>query len=321
MSLALQADHALSSRLKAAMLGMIGSFVLFAAYLAIPPIGIFSGIVAPFPAAYARLRYGRLTGFIVTLGTTALTTALFGLFAGLLYLGMCGVTGLFMPELLARGHNGSRTVFWSTAANLTVMVAGIFLYGYSTGQNLQMLISTEIASSMTQAAAIYEKSGIKGEELEILKQTMSTISALLNRLYPALITTLIAVIAGCNLALLKKIADKSGISINIGDFASFKNPDLLVWALIAAGFSTLLPSPLVTTPALNILLLASLLYFVQGMAVISVVISRQSIAGILKVGLYIMLVLQPYLAALIAGIGLFDLWGDFRTPNNKQENL
>ena len=28
----------------------------------------------------------------------------------------------------------------------------------------------------------------------------------------------------------------------------------------------------------------------------------------------------PYLAALVAAIGIFDLWGDFRTPR-KQENL
>jgi len=129
-----------------------------------------------------------------------------------------------------------------------------------------------------------------------------------------------AIVAGCNLALLKKTAAIFQLHLNVGEFITFRNPDLLVWVLISAGFSLLLPTSLVTTPALNILLLVVLMYFVQGLAIISVLISRQSISGILRIGFYIMLVIQPYLAVLIAGIGLCDLWVDFRTPK-KQENL
>lgn len=299
---------------------MIGSFVLFAAYLAVPPIGIFSGILAPFPAACNRLIHGRIPACIVTLGATAAVTAFFGILAGCIYLGMCGVIGLFMPELLVRGFSGSRTLFWTTAANLTVLFAGVLLYSASTDVNLRQLISAEITSSITQAAAIYEKSGVKGEELDLVKQTMKTVSELMFRLYPALITVMLALMAGCNLALLKKTATIFGMNLNVGEFVSFRNPDLLVWVLISAGFAMLLPSPLVTTPALNILLLVSLMYFVQGMAVVSMLISKQSISGILRIVLYIMLLIQPYLMAFVAVIGLCDLWVDFRTPK-KQENL
>lgn len=320
MSLTPQAGHAMASRLKAALFGMIGSFVLFAAYLAIPPIGIFSGMLAPFPAAHTRLLHGRLPACIVTLGATAAVTALFGLFAGCLYLGMCGTIGLFMPELLARGFSGSRALFWTTSANVVVLALGIAIYSVSTGGSLQQLIAAEITSSMTQAAAIYENSGVKGDDLELLKQTMKMVAELLRRLYPALMTVILIIMAGCNLALLKKTTANTGTPLNIGEFNSFRNPEMLVWVLIAAGFSLLLPSSLITIPALNILLLVSLLYFLQGMAVVSILISRQSLSGLLRIGLYIMLVIQPYLAALIAGIGLCDLWVDFRTPK-KQENL
>ena len=64
------------------------------------PLGIFSGIVAPFPAAYNRLVHGRVSSLIVMLGTVTAITALFGLLAGCLYLAMCGMISLFMPELL-----------------------------------------------------------------------------------------------------------------------------------------------------------------------------------------------------------------------------
>ena len=312
--------HDLQVRLKAALLGVVGSFVLFAAYLAIPPLGIFSGILAPFPAAYNRVVHGRAAALIVILGTTATITALFGIFAGCLYLGMCAMIGLLMPELLLRGISGSRALFWTTIANLLVVSGGFIAYSIFSGVNLHLLISTEISGSMKQAAALYEKSGVKGEELELVKSSMTTAAELLQRLYPALVTAMLVAIAGCNLALLKKTTAKSAANLPIGDFSTFRNPDLLVWALIATGFSLLLPVSPVTTPALNLLLIISMLYFFQGMAVVSAFIAKNSVSALLRILFYAMLIIQPYLLAIVAGIGLFDLWADFRTPKT-QENL
>ena len=314
------ADHYLYVRLKASILGVVGSFVLFAAYLAVPPLGIFSGILAPFPAAHNHLIHGRLSSLIITLGSTAFISGLFGIFAGALYLGICGMISLLMPELLLRGISGSRVLFWTTAANLLIYSTGIIVYSSVSGVNLQQLISAEISGSLKQAVALYEKGGVTGEELELVKSSMAVASDLLKRLYPALITTMLIVIAGCNLLLVKKTTANTSVTLHIGDFSTFRNPDLLVWLLIACGFSLLLPQSIITTPALNILLIITLLYCFQGMAVVSAMIKKYSVPALLRILLYTMLIIQPYLLALVAGIGIFDLWVDFRTPK-PQENL
>jgi len=320
MSFKSPAGHDLQIRLKASLLGVVGSFVLFAAYLAIPPLGIFSGILTPFPAAYNRLLHGRLSMLIVLLGAGTAITALFGIFAGCLYLGLSGMIGFLMPELLLRGVNGSRALFWTTIANLAIIAAVFFAYSIASGINLQQLISTEISDSLKQAVAIYEKAGISGEELELLKRSLATGADLLQRLYPALVSTMLAVVAGFNLVLLKKITAKSVPNLPIGDFSTFKNPDLLVWVLIAAGFSLLLPWSAITAPALNILMIVILLYFLQGMAVVTALIAKHTVSALMRILLYAILIIQPYLLAVVAGIGLFDLWVDFRTPKT-QENL
>ena len=308
------------SRLKASLLGVVGSFVLFAAYLAIPPIGIFSGVLAPFPAAYNRLIHGRTAALIVLLGTTTATTALFGVFAGCLYLGMCGMIGMLMPELLLRGVTASRALFWTTAVNLLIFAIAFILYSSFSGNNLQQLISAEISGSLKQAIAIYEKGGVTGDELELVKRSMSTAAEMLQRLLPACVTILLVVIAGCNLAIIKRAVTRSAARFVIGNFSGFRTPDLLVWVLIITGFSLLLPESLVTTPALNLMLILTMVYFFQGMAVVTAIIARHSVPAIMRVILYALLIIQPYLLALIAGIGLFDLWVDFRTPK-PQENL
>ena len=321
MNQKLPTGHDLHLRLKASLLGVVGSFVLFAAYLAVPPLGIFSGVVAPFPAAYNRLIHGRASSLIVILGSATATTALFGIFAGCLYIGMCAMIGFIMPELLLRGVSGSRALFWTTVINLGILTSGFIAYGAVSGTNLQQLISVEIADSVKQAVAIYEKAGITGEELALLKSSMATGAELIKRLYPVLVTAMLIVIAGCNLALLKKTMAKTTVTVPIGDFITFRNPDMLVWLLIAAGFSMLLPTSSVTTPALNILLVVILLYFLQGMAVVMAMIKRSSVSALVRIVLYALLIIQPYLLAVIAGIGLFDLWVDFRTPKKTQENL
>jgi len=235
---------------------------------------------------------------------------------------MCGTIGLLLPELLTRGYSGSRAMFWTTSTNLAVLIAGITAYCLATGLDLHQYISAEISSSLDQALSIYEKGGVTGEDLDLIKQSMKTVADLLYRLYPAFVTMMLIVMAGCNLALLKRTTATATLSLNIGDFAKYKNPDMLVWLLIASGFSLLIPSQLSTTPALNILMIVALLYFLQGMAVVGTIISRQSYAKVLRIGLYVTLVLQPYLAIVLAAVGLCDLWVDFRTPRpDKQENL
>ena len=321
MSLKSSTGHDQYVRLKASLLGVVGSFVLFAAYLAIPPLGIFAGVLAPFPATYNYLIHGRISSLMTILGATAAITALFGVFAGSLYLGECAMIGFLMPELLLRSVSGSRVLFWTTGANLVIFFVGFIVYGTVSGTNLQQLISAEISSSMKQAITIYEKAGVSGGELELLKRSMATGVSLIKRLYPSLVTAMLVVIAGCNLALFKKINGKSIMpQVSIDDFGTFRNPDMLVWLLIAAGFAILLPESHISTPALNILMIVTMLYFFQGMAVVTTFVKKSSFPTLVKMVLYTMLLIQPYLLALIAGIGLFDLWVDFRIPR-PQDNL
>ncbi len=314
------AGHNIQSRLTASLLGVVGSFVLFAAYLVVPPIGIFSGVLAPFPVAYNRLVHGRTASVIVLLGSTTAVTGLFGIFAGSLYLGMCAMTGFFMPELLTRHVTASRALFWTTAANLLIFVAGVVCYGVVSGTNLQQVLSAEVTESLKQAVILYEKGGVSGEELDVVKRSMTTAAELLQRLYPACITALFVAIAGCNLLLIRKSTVTLCPHLLIGEFKTFRSPDLLVWPLILTGFALLLPDSLLTVPALNLLLVICLVYFFQGMAVVSAMTAKNSVPSLLRVILYALLIIQPYLVALITGIGLFDLWVDFRTPKT-QENL
>ena len=315
-----QQSRTVAQRLGAAALGIAGSFILFAAYMVIPLAGFFSGLLAPFPAVFFRLGHGRGTALIITLGSATLLAAVFDIQSGSFYLLQCGVISLLMPELLIRGHGTARTIAWTTAVNLIALALAALAFSMISGQSIHGLAIQEINSSISQAAAVYEHAGIKGDELALLKQSMTMVASLLIRIYPALLTILLAVMTGCNLVLVRRAATRMGLELTNGNFNAFRNRDPLVWLLIAAGFAMLAGNPIITTPALNVLVIVTSLYFLQGLAVMLTITARQSFGGVLRVMLFLMLLFQPYLAALVAVLGIFDLWGDFRTPR-KRENL
>lgn len=313
------AGQAASNRIKAVLAGLAGSFILFAAYLAFPPVGIFSGLVAPLPLVVVHMRYGIRTAVVALVGGTAALSGLFGISAGLFYLVQCGLISLLMTGMLLRGTGGVRSLAWTSAANLVLLSLMVVLFSIATGQDINKLVTDEIRGSVSQAVAIYEKGGVKGEELAKMRQAMNSAADVVIRMYPALVSVTLIGMAGLNLALIKRFFAAGG-SLKLGDFASYRTPDVLVWLLIAAGFSLLSDNRLITTPALNVLTVLLVLYFLQGFAVLLTIIARQSVAAVLRVALYVMLIMQPYLTVVVAVIGIFDLWGDFRTPR-KQENL
>jgi hypothetical protein len=308
------------ARLTAVLVGAAGTFALFAASFVIPPLGFFSGILAPFPVMYFRLRHGRAVAAIILLAAVTALTALFGVNAAAVYLLQCGVIALLLPELLLRGYGAARTIAWTTGVNVALLAVFAVIFTQVSGQDLQQSLSGEISTSISRALALYEKSGVKGDELSMVKQTMDMAAALLIRIYPSLVTILLGIMAGCNLALIRRPASLMGYRLQLGDFKELRLPEPLVWILIVAGFALLAPIRIVTTPALNVLAVTTMLYFLQGLAVVQTIVARQAFAGIMRVFLWVMLLLQPYLAAVIAAIGIFDIWGDFRTPK-KKENL
>lgn len=310
-----------AARLTAAAIGTLSSFLLFAANMIIPLAGFFSSLLAPFPALYFWFKNGRITAAIIILAVTGLLTVVFGLQFGALYLTQCGIIALAMPEFLIRDFGASRSIAWTTAVNLVVFALIALVFSVVSGQNIHNLAVKEINTSIAQAVSIYEQAGFKGEDLAQLKQSMNMAAELIIRIYPALFTLVLIIVSGCNLALLKRQSVRLGLDLKLGDFKNYKNNEMLVWLLIACGFAQLTAQPIITIPTLNLLLIISTLYFLQGMAVLLTIIARQPFGTTFRVMLYLMLVFQPYLAALVSAIGIFDLWGNFRSPRNKEENL
>jgi uncharacterized protein YybS (DUF2232 family) len=91
--------------------------------------------------------------------------------------------------------------------------------------------------------------------------------------------------------------------------------------LIGSGLGSFLPVPGLQIVGVNVLLLVSLVYLLQGLGVMLFYFRRGAVSPLLRTLAYIFLVIQPLFLLGVAAFGLFDLWFDFRRLGNKQEEV
>jgi len=293
---------------------------LFLSFIFLPVLGMVPGVFAPAPAVFYCLKSGRRTGAGVVLVSSVLLLAVADPSALAIYLLQAGIFSLALPEFLLRLKGGARSVIYAVAVNLTVLLLAAAVYGYVTGADLHAKITKGVQTSITQTALLYEKAGIKGDELKALQDSMQQAGALIVTIYPAMVTVAYGVMACLNLLLLARIAARVRLPLYLGDFMKYRNPEPLVWVLILAGFGMLVPHNLVYLASLNLLIVLGALYSAQGFAVISHFFRRLQVPKLFRFVASLLLIFQPFMVLAVAALGVFDLWGDFRSPN-KQQNL
>lgn len=300
--------------------GSVATATLFLAFFMLPVIGLLPGTFTASPAIFYSLKGGRKTGIAVVLAASAILAAVASPAAAAVYLLQSGILSLALPEFLIRLKGGARSIIYSVAIDLVLIVVAVGIYGAVAGVDIHSQVGKGVTSSIAQTALLYQKAGVAGDELKVMQQSMQRAGELIVTVYPALITVSLGVLAALNLMVIGGVTAKAGLPVYLGDFARYRNRDPLVWVLIAAGFAMLVEQNLVHLVALNVLIVVCTLYVVQGFAVITHFFRRLAVPRFIRLLGCLFLIFQPFMLLAVAALGVFDLWGDFRSPN-KQQNL
>jgi len=134
------------------------------------------------------------------------------------------------------------------------------------------------------------------------------------QLLPALVFLSFAFMTLVNiLYLLRRFPERRGEWFSLVSLREWKAPEQLVWALIACGFIPFIPGlGSIRSLAFNLLLVIGAFYFAQGLAVIGFFFAKNKVPRFLRALTYVLIVFQQIFTLVVVGLGLFDLWGDFR---------
>jgi uncharacterized protein YybS (DUF2232 family) len=301
------------------LLALASSIFLFMSGVSLPPLGIVLLPFVPQPVLFFGLKYGVASG----LGVVAAAVLLLLVFAeelGLIY-GIFAVMSGLLLTLLGRLRVVEYLVGTVALAMLAV-TAGIARYFFGSWvaifQDLREAMNRQIES----AVRMQEKIGLPTESVSMLKEQAPQIVEMMLKLLPALLLLSFAFIVLINiLYLCRRFSDRRGQWFALANLREWKAPEPLVWALIACGFALFLPgSALLSAVALNLLLVIGACYFAQGLAVIAYFFNKNNVPRFLRGLTYVLIIFQQIFTLLVVGLGLFDLWGDFRRLGKNKLN-
>jgi uncharacterized protein YybS (DUF2232 family) len=294
------------------LLALASTVFLFMSGVSFPPLGV---ILLPF-VAQPVLLFGLKYGIAGALGVLALVFVLLLAFGAeelaLIYSLFAVMAGLLMA-LLGR-LRAIEYLVGSIATAMLAITAGLAYYFFGSWTAMFHELRVSFTQQLESAVRMQEKMGLPQESLTILKEQAPQIVEMMLRLLPALLLLSFAFIVLINvLYLARRFAERRSDWFSLPYLREWKAPEPLVWGFIASGFMVFFPGVgLVGAVALNILVVIAACYFGQGLAVIAYFFNKNNVPRFLRGLTYILIIFQQIFTLLVVGLGLFDLWGDFR---------
>lgn len=298
--------------LVAAGLGLGAVFLLFLGRV-LPLAGGVMEVLTPLPFILVYLTLGPIASLLTALGVGAFLLLSIGRRLAIVFLMEHALSGLTVGAAMARRLSLPLILFWGVGA----MGVGAFLLTLASARDpLALFLSSGtryLEEGVRELTRLYERMGLGAEELQTLKETATQILGALGAVIPAIlgIGALFGVLANYLLAqwILRR---RTGHDPVVRPFAQESFPDAMVWALILAGILTVIGIDPLDRVGTNLLLMVSACYLVQGLAIIRFFFERGRLPAILQAMGFVLLVAQPIFLALVALLGLIDLWVDFR---------
>ena len=283
----------------------------------IGPSGAFLNLLTPVPAAYLGMRFG-LRSSLLAVGVTCLALLVLATpYTLVVYLGMFGVGSVLLPFFLRQRIPWDRAVLQATAGGVLTTLVMVLFTVVLTGTALNTVVDQVIQAEVDQAMLIYRDAGFSDEQLQQMRQVVNDLAGFIAKTFYGLYAAVLLAVQALALLCLKGL-QKDRYPIPGPLFAVWRLPGVLIWVLIAAGFALVVPATPVQLLGRNLLAVLLPCYFFQGMAVANSYLRQKTYPPLVKGLIYVLLLILNPLPIIVTGIGVFDLWVDFRKPRHKK---
>lgn len=311
----------LQERLKnvAVGIGVTSLFFLISAFL--PVIGFVFSLFIPLPVLFYRTKLGRHLGILIPLGTLFLISLVLGrISVDLLYFGGLLILGFSLSELFEKKLSVEATVLGTCGIVLTSGLIGLLAFSASAGQSLLAFVSAHVAHNLEITLALYKKLGVSQDAITVITNSMDQIHAWMLRIMPAL--TIMSALFVCWLNIIAAKPVLTGRALPYPDFGHLNHwraPEQTIWLLIGSGLAILLPSQGLTLIGANALLVVLTIYFFQGIAIVAFFFEKKKMPRPFRIMLYALIAVQQVFLLIVIGLGVFDLWLNFRKIGLKKD--
>lgn len=286
--------------------------------LYLPFMGFFLVPFVPLPVLFYRMKFGRkaavmiagMTALVILLSLKSITVDML-LFSELLFL------GFMMGECFEKKFSAEKSILYSSGAVVLTGACIIFLYSSLSSIGIIELVSKYMSENAKLSLSMYKELGVEAENLEFISNSMDKILYVLIRILPSFLIAFTLVITWLNLLMARGLLMARNIFCpDFGALNKWHSPESLVWGIIASGLCLILPNQSIKIFGMNVLIVIMIVYFFQGIAILSFYFEKKQVSRMFKICFYLFILMQQLFILLVAALGLFDVWGDFRKLKN-----
>jgi uncharacterized protein YybS (DUF2232 family) len=300
-------------------IGVTSLFFLLSAFL--PVLGFVFSLFIPLPVLFYRTKLGRTPGIYVPVGALILIMLVLGkVSVDLLYFSGLLILGFSLSEFFEKKLSVEVTVLGTCGVVLASGLVGLLAFSASAGQSLVAFLSAHVAHNLEMTLTLYKKLGVSQDAITVVTNSMDQIRYVMLRILPAL--TIMSALFVCWLNIIAAKPVLTGRALPYPDFGPLNHwraPERVVWLLIGSGLAMLLPSKGVKLIGVNGLLIVLTIYFFQGIAIVSFFFEKKQMPRFFRIMLYTLIALQQIFLLVVIGLGVFDLWLNFRKIGTKQD--
>ncbi len=278
-------------------------------------LGPFLGLFIPLPILFYRFKLGRSLAMLILTAVMLIMISVVGWnsIGAVAFLFELGLVGLILPEAFEMNLSVEKTVGITAGAVITLGAVILALYSLLSTTSPWAVVSDYLEKSVKLALAMYREIDASEEKIDILAQSLEAIVYFMLRIIPAVVIVTTLFVVWSNFLLARFLLQSRQLFCpDFGRLNQWKAPEHLIWAAIASGSLLLFGHPGIKMLGINGLIVIMMIYFFQGIAIVSFYFEKKEFPKVLRAIFYSLIAVQQLLLLVVIAVGFFDMWIDFR---------
>ena len=267
-------------------------------------LGAVTAWLIPLPILYYRVKLGRKISLIIPAVVILILTWVSKEFSpGLIVFSGWMFLGYLLSECFEMKLSIEKTIIYTS---LAVLMSGA----------LALLFYSNISQTGIYDLAYRQVTVFLGYLVDagLIAETPDDVKHMVTWMLPGMVTTMVAFVSWVNVVLAIPLLKRNQLPCpEYGMLDQWKAPEKMIWVTIAATLGILVDSKPLFLLSMNVMCLVFVVYFLQGISIVSFFVKMTRIPGFLRYLLYWLVFFQFPVNLIVTGLGLFDMWVDFRT--------
>ncbi len=231
------------------------------------------------------------------------------------------IIGMGLSELFRRELPLGQTLLLATVFMLLLGFGLLFFIGLSKNMGPVEMILDYMTEHINASIGVYKDVNVEGTDVQALETYAKAFMVIISKIYPSLMIIGTGFALWLNVVIAKPLFRLWNLKYPAFEpMDRWQSPEWLVWGVIISGFALFLSSGSIEFLAINTLIVILAIYIFHGLSIVLFFLNKYKVPSWIRVGAYVLIMIQQLFFVVMILAGLFDQWADFRKIHRRADS-